>query len=78
MKKENKNKPEIKLIGSSIRTNNSNERNPETAKIAGVSGHYWSQSIAQKMIHRKNPGVTLAVYTEYNSNEHGDYTTSSI
>lgn len=74
MKKENKNKPEIKLIGLSIRTNNSNERNPETAKIAGVAGHYWSQSIADKMIHRKNPGVTLAVYTEYDSNEHGDYT----
>lgn len=74
MKKELANKSEIKLIGLSTRTNNKNEMNPETSKIGGLAGRFWSQNIAAQIENRKNPGVTLAVYTEYESDEHGDYT----
>ncbi len=74
MKKEFVNKSEIKLVGLSARTNNKNEMNPQTAKIGGLAGHYWSQNVAAQISNRKNPGVTLSVYTEYDSNEHGDYT----
>lgn len=38
MKKELVNKTEIKLIGLSVKTNNQNEMNPETAKIGELSG----------------------------------------
>lgn len=35
---------------------------------------YWQEQIAQQIPHRKNPGVTFSAYTDYASNEHGDYT----
>jgi predicted transcriptional regulator YdeE len=74
MKKELINKPEIKLVGLAVRTNNKNERNPNTSKIGGLAGQFWNQNIVSKIAHRKNPGITLSVYTEYDSDEHGDYT----
>lgn len=74
MKKELIDQPEIKLIGLTARTNNKNEMNPLTSKIGKLASHFWSQNIANQIPNRKNPGVTLSVYTEYDSNEHGDYT----
>ena len=74
MKKELINKQEIKLVGLTARTNNKNEGNPQTSKIGALAGRFWSQNIADQIANRKNPGVTLSVYTEYDSNEHGDYT----
>ncbi|AWN75721.1 TPA: GyrI-like domain-containing protein [Legionella anisa] len=74
MKKELINKQEIKLIGLTARTNNKNEMNPQTSKIGELAGRFWSQNIANQIPHRENPGVTLSVYAEYESNEHGDYT----
>lgn len=65
MKKELINKPEIKLVGLKVRTNNKNEINPATSKIGELVGQYKS---------RKSAGITYAVYTEYDSDEHGDYT----
>lgn len=74
MKKELANKSEIKLVGLTARTNNKNEMNPQTSKIGELAGRFWSQNIATQIPDRRNPGITLSVYTEYDSNEHGDYT----
>lgn len=74
MKKELVTQPEIKLIGLSIRTNNKNEMNPSTAKIAELAGRFWTQGFADNIQNRKRPGTTYSVYTEYDSDEHGDYT----
>jgi predicted transcriptional regulator YdeE len=74
MNKELVKKAEIKLVGLTARTNNTNEMNPKTSKIGELAGRFWSQNIASEISHRINPGVTLSVYTEYDSNEHGDYT----
>lgn len=74
MKKELVNKPEIKLVGLTARTNNKHEMNPKTSKIGELAGRFWSQNIANQIPDRKNSGITLSVYTEYDSNEHGDYT----
>lgn len=74
MQKELVNKPEIKLIGLKARTNNKNEMDPQTAKIGKLVNSFFSQNIANQILNRKNPGVTLSVYTEYASNEYGDYT----
>lgn len=73
MQKELVTKPEIKLVGLTVRTNNKNEMTP-TAKIGPLATHYWGQNIAAKIPQRKKPGVTFSVYTKYDSNEHGDYT----
>lgn len=62
MKKELVNKPELKLIGLTARTNNKNEMNPQTSKIGELMGRYWSQNIAAQISDRKNPGVILSVY----------------
>lgn len=74
MKKELVDKSMVKLVGLAVRTNNKNEMNPQAAKIGELAGRFWSQNVAAEIPHRKNPGVTLAIYTEYDSNEHGDYT----
>lgn len=74
MKKELASKPEIKLVGLTARTNNKNEMNPQTSKIGELAGRFWSQNIANQILNRNNPGVILSVYTEYGSDEHGDYT----
>ena len=74
MKKTLVKKSEIKLVGMSLRTNNKNEMNPETSKIAGLAGKFWSEQLAEKIMNRKNGGVTFSVYTEFDSDEHGDYT----
>jgi predicted transcriptional regulator YdeE len=74
MKKELENKSEIKLVGLTARTNNTNEMNPQTSKIGELASRFWSQNIAAQIVNRKNPDVTLSVYTNYDSNEYGDYT----
>lgn len=74
MEKEIVKKAEVKLVGLKARTNNQNEMNPDTAKIGQLAGQFWNQNIGNQIPHRKNPGVTLSVYTEYDSNEFGDYT----
>ena len=75
MKKRKKTKlDQLILVGLTARTNNKNEMNPKTAKIGELAGFYWSQQMANKIKHRRTPGITYAVYTEYESDEHGDYT----
>lgn len=65
--------PEIHLIGFSVRTNNKNEMNPETAKIGGLISSFFSNQQSNHILHRLNPGVTYSVYTDYDSDEHGEY-----
>src|SRR5580700_1615932 len=74
MKKELTNQAEITMVGLSVRTNNKNEMNPPTAKIGELVGRYFRENLAAQISNRKNPGVTLSVYTDYGSNEHGEYT----
>lgn len=74
MNKETVTQSEIKLVGLTVRTNNKNEMNPAISKIGELAGRYWGQNIASQIPSRKNPGVTFSVYTEDESNEHGDYT----
>lgn len=62
------------LVGITARTNNKAEMNLATSKIGATMGQYFGQQLAQKIKHRVNPGVTYAVYTEYESDEHGEYT----
>jgi len=48
--------------------------NPNTSKIAAHAASYWRKRLANNIKHRIAPGVTYCVYTDYESNEHGDYT----
>ena len=64
----------LKLIGLTTRTNNANEQTPGKSRIAKMIMNYWSNSVADNFKNRQTPGITYAVYTDYESDEHGDYT----
>ncbi|MCW5584484.1 MAG: effector binding domain-containing protein, partial [Gammaproteobacteria bacterium] len=67
---------EIKLVGITTRTNNASlfESNPETNKVAATVQKYFYNRLAEKIQHRKHPGKTFCVYTNYESDFNGDYT----
>ncbi len=74
MEKQKVSLPEIILVGLTTRTNNRNEMNPEVSKIGALAGMYWGKQVANNILHRARPGVTHSVYTDYESDERGDYT----
>ncbi len=65
---------QLNLIGLTVRTNNRDEMNIETSKIAGMVNQYLSENIADSFKNRINSRMMYAVYTEYESDEHGEYT----
>lgn len=74
MKKEASKQEEIKLVGLKVRTNNKNELGSLEGKIFPCVQQYFHQQLFNKIPNRKNPGTTLCVYTEYESDHKGDYT----
>lgn len=74
MKKQKIQLPEMKLIGLTTRTNNKNEMVNETAKIGKLASLYWGNQQANNIKHRSKPGVTYAIYTDFENHEYGDYT----
>ena len=62
------------IVGLSVRTSNQESFDSKTNKIAPLITRYWQENIANTILHRKNPGVTIAVYADYESDEHGHYT----
>lgn len=67
---------EIKLVGIKVRTKNIDEIefDNQTAKIFPCVQKYFHQKIADKIPHRKKPGTTFCVYTDYESDHNGEYT----
>lgn len=74
MKMEKMQIAQFTLAGLTVRTNNKNEMHPSTGKIGPLVQHYWHNQIASKIQHRANPGLTYIAYTNYESDEHGEYT----
>ena len=74
MRKEKIELGDLVLVGLTARTNNKNEMIPEKSKIGALAGTYWSKQIANQFKDRIAPGVTYSVYTEFESDEHGEYT----
>ncbi len=64
----------INLVGVKVRTNRSDESNPETGKIFSCVQRYFHEQLFEKISHRKNPGTTYCVYTEYETDCSGAYT----
>ena len=64
----------LKLVGLIARTNNKNEMTPDKGKIGPLNNQYWSNQIGNNFKHRANPGVTYCVYTDFESDENGEYT----
>jgi predicted transcriptional regulator YdeE len=66
--------PSITLVGIDARTNNSFETSPMTSKIFPCAQRYGQEQLFDKIEHRKKPGTTFCVYTDYESDHTGDYT----
>jgi predicted transcriptional regulator YdeE len=67
-------RPEIKLVGISMRTSYSQEVNKMTGCIFPCVQRYFHEKLYDKIPHRTNPGTTLCVYTDYESDYTGAYT----
>lgn len=74
MKKQKVEMNELTLVGLTMRTNNQNEMNPEVAKIGKKVAEYFESQANSGIQHRSHPGVTYCAYTEFESDEHGEYT----
>ena len=67
-------RPKLILIGTTVRTNNTNESTPSTAKISPTVQKYFHEALANYIPNRKTPGNTYCVYTNYESDASGEYT----
>lgn len=75
MKKEILHITEMKLVGLKTITNNLDEGDPSTAKIGNlIMNRYFAQGLPSKIPNRKNAGLTIGIYTEYESDNTGKYT----
>lgn len=74
MKKVFVSQPEKTLVGIKVRTNNKAEIDSLKGKIFPCVRKYFHESIGAQIPHRTSPGTTYCVYTDYESDHHGDYT----
>jgi predicted transcriptional regulator YdeE len=76
MRKTTEKLPEIKLVGITVRTNNTHlfEADPSTNKIALTVQKYFHGGMPNQITHRKKPGTTYCAYTDYESDFNGDFT----
>ena len=74
LKKEFIQRPAMKLMGISVRTNNRIEEDPMEGKIFPCIQCYFHGNVAGQIPGRRNPGTTLCAYTDYESDHTGEYT----
>jgi len=63
----------LMLLGISTRTNNENEKNKETQKIAALWEKYDVENIYSKTLNKANNTSFYGLYTNYESDVNGDY-----
>lgn len=73
MKSEIVELPEIKMLGLLARTSLAKENRPETAVIPVLLGRYFAENTPLRIPNRRYPGLTMAAYTNYESDEYGEY-----
>lgn len=62
------------LVGITAQTSFSKEINPLASEIGKTVNKYITEQVAQKIPHRKNPGIIFCAYTDYTDEYKGDYT----
>jgi predicted transcriptional regulator YdeE len=66
--------PEIKLVGISVRTSYEKELDKMRGCIFPCVQRYFHRALFEKTSHRKKPGTTYCVYTDYETDYTGGYT----
>jgi predicted transcriptional regulator YdeE len=67
-------KPQIKLVGVSVKTSYKQELDKMESAIFPCVKRYFHEKLADKILHRIKPGTTFCVYTDYESDYKGSYT----
>ena len=62
------------IVGIKVRTNNQAEADSSKGQILPCIQKYFHQNLAAQIPHRTSPGTTYCIYTDYESDHHGDYT----
>ena len=63
----------LMLQGIGVRTNNENEKNEQTQKIAPLWAKYDEENIFSKTLNKVNNTSFYGIYTNYESDVNGDY-----
>lgn len=66
-------KPDMQVIGITTRTTNADEMKEHAAKIPALWGRFMQGQVSAAIPHKINAFPILAVYYDYESNEHGAY-----
>lgn len=66
-------KEQLHLAGIEIRTTNSKEADPATAKIGKLWQDFLAQGLNETIPNQKNPEQLFSVYTNYESDFTGEY-----
>ncbi|WP_440106407.1 GyrI-like domain-containing protein [Acidovorax sp. BL-A-41-H1] len=61
------------VAGLAVRTRNSDEMNPATARLGDLWGRFFSQSWERSVPGRGDDGRVFGVYSGYESDEHGAF-----
>jgi len=64
----------MKVSGIETRTTNKDETDSDIAKIPLLWQRFFQENIREKIPNKVQSGHVLAVYTDYESDEHGPYT----
>jgi predicted transcriptional regulator YdeE len=65
---------ELLIAGIAVSTNNTDEMSPDQGKIGPLVQSYFSQNVMDQIENRTAPGNTYIVYTDFESDENGQYT----
>lgn len=61
------------IAGISVRTTNSDELNPSTAKLSALWGQFYTDGCFNKIPNKSPASPVYGVYSDYESNEKGAY-----
>ena len=73
MRKERVYLNEKNFVGITGTTSLLREQDPSTSVITPLATQYFQEEIANNILKRKNPGNTIMLYTNYESNYQGEY-----
>jgi predicted transcriptional regulator YdeE len=61
------------VIGLRVRTRNADEANPSTGRIGPLWTRFFQEDVAARISNRLADGPVMAVYSDYASDHHGEY-----
>src|SRR5688572_21374889 len=64
------------VVGTSVRTSNREEMDAATSQLAGLWDYFFARNVKERIAHREPDSPIYSVYSEYESDVHGRYTTT--